>query len=190
MQFSSKQVVARHFKTFWGPTEVMTAFYNANLLRRITLFSFLDCGPFKRLAAPLRSNRGPRAFVSRLMICIVFYELYAHLHRVLRALRKFAPCFTGLTQICTVFYDVYANLHRILRCFTQICIVFYWFYANLHRVLRAFFWDSCPQASSGELLITRFGRASLGIVKTSQNQGFREGLEGSMGRGSNLKLRI
>ena len=58
MQFSSKQVVARRFMTFWGPTEVMTAFYNANLLRRITLFSFLDCGPFKRLAAPLQSNRG------------------------------------------------------------------------------------------------------------------------------------
>ena len=90
MQFSSKQVVARRFKTFWGPTEIMTAFYHANLFRRITLFSFLDCGPFKRLAAPLRSNRGPRAFVSRLMICIVFYELYAHLHRVLRALRTFA----------------------------------------------------------------------------------------------------
>ena len=115
MQFSSKQVVARRFTTFWGPTEVMTAFYNANLLRRITLFSFLDCGPFKRLAAPLRSNRGPRAFVSRLMICIVFYELYAHLHRVLRALRKFAPCFTRFTQICTVFYEFTANMHRILR---------------------------------------------------------------------------
>ena len=91
MQFSSKQVVAQRFKNFWGPTELMTAFCNANLLRRITLYEFLDCGPFKRLAATLRSNRGPRAFVSRLIICIVFYELCAHLHRVLRALRKFAP---------------------------------------------------------------------------------------------------
>ena len=115
MQFSSKQVVAQRFKNFCGPTEVMTVFYNANLLRRMTLFSFLDCGPFKRLAAPLRFNRGPRAFVSRLMICIVFYELYAHLHRVLRALRKFAPYFTRFTQICSVFYELYTNLHSILR---------------------------------------------------------------------------
>ena len=139
MQFSSKQVVARRFKTFGGPTEVMAAFYNANLLRRITLFSFLDCGPFKRLATPLRSNRGPRAFVSRLMICIVFYELYAHSHRVLRALRKIAPYFTSFAQSCTVFYELYANLYHILlyfTSFTQICTVFYELYANLHRILR------------------------------------------------------
>ena len=118
MQFSSKQVVARRFENFWGPTKVMTVFYNANLLRRITFFSFLDCGPFKRLAAPVRSNREPRALFSRLMICIVFYELYAHLHRVLRALRIFAPYFTRFTQICTVFHELYTNLHdlrRILR---------------------------------------------------------------------------
>ena len=119
MQFSSKQVAARRFEIFWGPTKVMTGFYNANLLRRITFFSFLDCGPFKRLAAPLRSNRGPRAFVSRLMICIVFYELYAHLHRVLRALRKFAPYFTRFTHIWTVFDELFTSLH------------------DLHRVLRA-----------------------------------------------------
>ena len=137
MQFSSKQVVARRFKNFWGPTEVMTAFYNANLLRRITLFSFLDCGPFKRLAAPLRSNRGPRAFVSRLMICIVFYELYAHLHRVLRALRKLAPYFTRFTQIHTVFYELYAHVHRILRALRKFAPHFYEVYANLHRILRA-----------------------------------------------------
>ena len=30
---------------------------------------------------------------------IVFYELYTNLHRILRALRTFAPYFTGLTQI-------------------------------------------------------------------------------------------
>ena len=67
--------------------------------------------------------------------CTVFYELYANLHRILRALHKFAPYFTSFKQICTVFYELYANLHRILRAlrtfapyftsFTQICIVFF-----------------------------------------------------------------
>ena len=66
-------------------------------------------------------------------ICTVFYELYANLHSILRALRKFAPYFMSFTQICTVFDEVYANLHCILRAlrkfavyftsFTQICMI-------------------------------------------------------------------
>ena len=67
----------------------------------------------------------------------------AHLHRILQALRKFAPYFTRFTQMCTVFYELYTNLHRILQAwrkfapyftsFTQIDTVFHEIYANLVR---------------------------------------------------------
>ena len=66
-------------------------------------------------------------------------ELYANVHRSLRALRKYAPYFTRFTQICTVVYELYASLHdshRVLRAFMQINTVFYELHVHLHRILR------------------------------------------------------
>ena len=157
MQFSSKQVVARRFKNFRGPTEVMTACYNANLLRRITFFQFCIADHLNDWQRPygLIGGQGPlflgswfaSYFTSFTHICTVFYELYANLHRILRGLRTFAPYFMSFTQICIVFYELYAHLQRVLRAlrkfapcftrFTQICIVFFELYTNLHRILRA-----------------------------------------------------
>ena len=136
----------------------------------------------KRLAAPLRSNRGPRAFVSRLMICIVFYELYAHLHCVLRALRKFAPYFTRFTHICTVYYELYTSLHdlhRVLRVLRKFALCFTSFTQTISEFL---------EKSRNLRWPTEFRR----VAKTIQQNGPRKLILGcfgaSLGWGSGLRF--
>ena len=106
----------------------------------------------------------------------------AHLHRILRALRKFASCFTSFTQICTVFYELYTNLHdlhRVLRVLRTFAMRFLSFTQTMSQFL---------EKSRNLRWPTEFRR----VAKTIQQNGPRKLILGcfgaSLGWGSGLRF--
>ena len=115
-------------------------------------------------------------------VCTVFYEVYANLHRILRAFHKFASYFTSFTHICTVFYELYANLHdlhRVLRVLRKFALCFTSFTQTKSEFL---------EKSRNLRWPTEFRR----VAKTIQQNGPRKLILGcfgaSLGWGSGLRF--